>query len=402
MNHMELLSGLSLETDSRIVLLVIDGIGGLPMKAGGKTELETARKPHLDALAEKSICGFSVPVSPGITPGSGPGHLGIFGYDPIEYEIGRGALSAAGVGFHQTKDDLAARINFATMDDKGNITDRRAGRISSEIGEKLCEKLSKIVIKGVKLFVIPVKEHRGVVIFRTRGHLSDNLTDSDPQKTGVAPLKVMPTDSDAKDSAEIVNQFIDEARKVLANEHPANMILMRGFSVHPDLPTMEELYKLKPAAIATYPMYKGVARLVGMDVLPAGDTIAEEFDALKKHFKDYTFFYMHIKKTDSRGEDGDFDGKVKVIEKLDAYVPKLMELDPDVVVVTGDHSTPAVLKSHSWHPVPTMIYSKYCRPDQCREYSESACLTGGLGHLEAKYLLGLGLANALKLEKFGA
>ena len=402
MDHMNLLSNLSIKTDSKIVMLVIDGIGGIPDEKTGKTELETANTPNLDALVEKSVCGFTVPVKPGITPGSGPGHLGIFGYDPVKYEIGRGALAAAGVGFEQTKDDLAARINFCTVDDNGKVTDRRAGRIASEIGVKLCEKLSKITIKGIKLFVLPVKEHRAVVIFRTRGHISDHLTGSDPQKVGVPPLKVQATDELAERTAEFVNQFIEEAGKVLAEEHPANMLLLRGFSVHPDMPTFQKLYKLDPAAIATYPMYKGVAQLVGMEVLKVGETISEEFDALAKNFNDYSFFYVHIKKTDSRGEDGNFEEKVKVIEKLDHYIPQLTELNPDVIVVTGDHSTPAVMKGHSWHPVPTFIHSKYCRPDLCKTYSESEFTKGGLGQIEAEYLMGLAMGNALKLEKFGA
>ncbi|MFC1667872.1 2,3-bisphosphoglycerate-independent phosphoglycerate mutase [Chlamydiota bacterium] len=402
MKHMELLSQLSIKTDSKIIFLVIDGIGGLQHHRTNQTELEQAKTPHLDALAKKALCGFSIPVTVGITPGSGPGHLGIFGYNPTEHEIGRGALSAAGVGFEQTNEDLAARINFATIDNGGILTDRRAGRIPTEVCEKLCKKLSEIPIKGVKLFVIPEKEHRAVVIFRAKGFLSDELTDSDPQQVGVAPLSVLAKTTYAQKTAEIVNLFINEAKKMLRNDEPANMVLLRGFSVHPEIPKLQELYNLKPAAIATYPMYKGVARLVGMEILKTGTTIRDEFETLKEQYQEYTYFYVHIKATDSRGEDGAYFEKAKVIEEVDRCIPLLMRLNPDVVVVTGDHSTPAVLKSHSWHPVPTMVYSPYCRFDQCDEYSEKAFTCGGLGHIEAQHLLGLALANALKLRKYGA
>ncbi len=398
---LELISKISVENKAKIVYLVIDGLGGLPSKEG-KTELESAFKPNLDELASESICGLSIPVSFGITPGSGPGHLSLFGYDPLKYEIGRGALSAAGIGFHQGENDLAARINFATLDSTGRITDRRAGRIPTSKAAQLCRLIEEnLKLKEAKVFIRAEKEHRGVVIFRGKG-LSDRLTDSDPQVAGISPLVVKAKEKKAQPAAKMVNEFLSKVKKILKAELPANMILMRGFAKVPSLPQMGDIFKLNAAAIAVYPMYKGIARLLGMEIIEAGENIADEFNALKKNFSKFNFFFVHIKGTDSAGEDGDFERKVKVIEQLDANLSKLRQLNPEVIVVASDHSTPAALKLHSWHPSPFMLRSRWCRRDEVKNFSEKECLRGGLGLFPAIDIMPLALANALKLKKLGA
>lgn len=392
---------LQLKNQSKVVLLVADGLGGLPLTPGGKTELETAKTPNLDALATKGTLGLSVPVLPGVTPGSGPGHLGLFGYDPLQYQIGRGVLEGLGIDFDLGPNDVAIRGNFCTLDDKGIITDRRAGRIASEIGAKLCEKLDKITIPGVEIFVRPVKEYRLVIVFRAPG-LGGNVEDTDPQKTGVAPLDPVARDEGSKKTAEIAKEFLAKAREVLKNDAPANFFTMRGIDKKPAIPTFEEVYGMKPAAIAVYPMYRGLARLVSMDVLDAGQTLDDQCARMEAAWNDYDFFFMHYKYTDSTGEDGNFDMKVTRIEQLDAVIPRIMALKPDVLIVTGDHSTPSKMRSHSWHPVPTLISAEMCRPDACTTFGEASCLQGGLGRFEAKYLMLQAMAHAGRLEKFGA
>jgi 2,3-bisphosphoglycerate-independent phosphoglycerate mutase len=400
-NRLAFLKSLAIPARTKIILLVLDGVGGLPRERGGKTELETARIPHLDALAQESSCGLMDPISMGITPGSGPSHLALFGYDPQGYQVGRGVLAALGVGFELQASDVAARINFASVDEKGLVTDRRAGRISTEDNQRLCHLLGDIAIPDVKLFIKPVKEHRAMVVFRGE-NLAGALADTDPQQLGLPPKEVKALSPAARETAEIVKQFIGQAKERLADQHPANMILLRGFGRYEPLPSLKELYGLKSAAIALYPMYKGVARLVGMEVLGSSKTIAEQISVLEKNFARYDFFFLHIKQTDSSGEDGDFDKKVMVIEEVDSLLPCLRSLQPDVFVVTCDHSTPAVLRAHSWHAVPVMIYSQYCRSDATVVFSELECVKGCLGRFAAKNLLALILANALRLTKYGA
>lgn len=397
--NFELMKKVSIPTESKVVLLVIDGLGGLPQE--GKTELERADTPHLDELAARGISGMTDPIGRGITPGSGPSHLALFGYDPLEFEIGRGALAAAGIGCELGPDDLAARINFATVDEEGKVTDRRAGRLSSEKNKELCRLLEKIELKGVELRVNTVKEHRAVVIFRGAG-LSDELNDSDPQATGVAPRTVKALSPEAEKTAEIVDNFLQQARELLREHRPANMILLRGFAKPPRLPSLREIYSLRPAAIAAYPMYRGIAKLVGMDILSTGETIEEEFLTLKANFSKYDFFYLHIKGSDSAGEDGDFQRKVRVIEEVDRNIPLLTDLRPEVIAVTGDHSTPSILKSHSWHAVPFLLYSVWCRTDKVDRFSEEACCQGALGRFPALKALPLLMAHGLKFTKYGA
>lgn len=396
----DLIKSLARSTPSKIILLVLDGLGGLPDTSTGKTELETANIPNLDSLAATSVCGLSVPVGQGITPGSAPGHTSLFGYDPVTVNIGRGVLEAVGIDFPIKRGDVLARGNFCTVNQSGIITDRRAGRISTELNARLCP-LLETTIHNVRIITAPVKEHRFVVAFRG-GKLRTEITETDPQREGLPPLAVKPVHAMATETALIVNQFVERVKTVLKDKKPANMILLRGFSQVPRLNSMQEIYQLKPAAIATYPMYRGLARLVGMDILPTGTTLEDEVVTLKKHYNDYDFFFIHVKQLDAAGEDGDFNRKVQTLEDIDRTIPAIMKMKPDVMIVTGDHSTPALLKAHSWHPIPTMIYSQYCRVDAVTEFSESACLRGGLGIFPATDIMPLAMANALKLNKYGA
>lgn len=400
--ELEFLKRMTVPAKTRIVLLVMDGLGGLPRETGGLTELETARTPNLDALAKLSALGLSVPVRPGITAGSGPGHLGLFGYDPVEFEIGRGALEALGVDFDLHPEDIAARGNFCTLDEQGVIVDRRAGRLDSFEAVKLVERLNKIKIDGIGIFVNPIKEHRFALILRGHG-LGAEVTETDPLHTGETAKKATGADPDSQKTANIINQFCSLAIDALKGCSPANGVLLRGFDRLPKVPSYSELFKLNAAAIAVNGMYKGVARLVGMHVLPVeGTSIADEFTVLEKNWQDFDFFYLHIKQTDTAGEDGDFDRKVKVIEEVDALLPRLTALKPDVIIVSGDHSSPAVLKFHSWHPVPTMLYSEVVRPDGISQFGERACLKGSLGILPAKEIMPIALANAFRISKYGA
>jgi 2,3-bisphosphoglycerate-independent phosphoglycerate mutase len=401
MTKEEVLQSLAIQTESKLVMVVIDGIGGLPVR--GKTELEAAKTPNLDRFAPKTACGLIDPVSYGITPGSGPSHLALFGYDPFRYEIGRGVMEALGIDIPLTRDDLAARGNFATLDENGIIVDRRAGRIPTEKNREICEFLGNEIkeVEGVHISIYPGKEHRFVLVFRGEG-LRDDLTDADPQKDGVKAKGTEGLSQEARRTAEVVNLYLKRATAVLKSFHPANAILLRGFSKVPDIPTMSEKFKLRPAAIATYPMYRGLARIVGMEILETGETLREEVETLKKYFDRYDFFYVHFKKTDSAGEDGNFKMKVKAIEEIDRILPSIFKLKPDVLAITGDHSTPALLKSHSWHPNPILLFSNYVRPDGIRRFTERHCRGGQLSRFPAVDVIPLMLANGLKLKKFGA
>ncbi len=392
---------LHIKNTTKIVMLVADGLGGLPQQPGGLTELETANTPNLDALAKRGILGSSIPVMPGISPGSGPGHLGLFGYDPLQYLIGRGALEATGIGFELQEGDVAIRANFCTIDPFGNIIDRRAGRIPSEESTPLAIRLRQVSIAGVEVFVEPVKEHRFVVVFRGEG-LGGNVADTDPQMVSVPPLEPRAISIDSQKTAQVAAEFVKQAKEILAGQPKANCCTLRGFSPKPSLPSYQEVYGLRAAAIAVYPMYKGLARLVGMDILGQAQTLDEQMAVLEENWSKYDFFFIHFKYTDSTGEDGNFDAKVKKTEEVDGCIPRIMALKPDVFICTGDHSTPSMLASHSWHPVPTLLVADNCRTDPCETFGEAECLRGGLGQFEAKYLMVLALANAGRLAKFGA
>jgi len=389
---------------SKIVLLVMDGLGGLPAGAAGlKTSLEAAKTPNLDALARQSICGLHQPIAPGITPGSGPAHLGLFGYDPLTYQVGRGVLSALGIDFDLQPGDVAARGNFCTLDDRGRVTDRRAGRIPTEKGEALCDLLREhVTLPDAQFFIRAVKEYRFLFVLRSEGLVAD-INETDPLDVGESPLQAEAQSPEAEKTARLVRSFVKQTAEALAGHEPANMVLLRGFSRLPDWPSIQEVFALKAVAIAMYPMYRGVAKLVGMDALPFSKSVPEEFDRLAQSWNDYDFFFIHIKRIDSAGEDGDFDRKVALIEEVDALVPRIMDLGPDVLIVTGDHSTPAKMRYHSWHPVPVMLWSDVCRPDRVTHFDERACITGGLGpRFPVTDLMPLALAHAGRLKKFGA
>ena len=395
----ELISRLSLPNDTKILLLVADGVGGVAPAPGTATELEAAATPNLDGLATRGTLGLMTPVAPGITPGSGPGHLGLFGFDPMDVIVGRGVLEALGIGFDLQPGDVAARCNFCTVDGEGKITDRRAGRIASEQAAELVRKLEEIAIDGVEVFVDHVREHRFLLVLRGED-LEADVADTDPQHEGMAPLAAEALSDGSRRTAEVIDEFAGQARSVL-EEEAANMVLVRGVSRRPEIPSFDDAYHLRSLAVATYPMYRGLARLVGMDVADVATT-EDELAAVAESWADYDFFFVHYKPTDSTGEDKRFDAKVQAIEELDSAVPALLANEPDVVAVTADHSTPAVLGSHSWHPVPVLLAADSCRHDGSTAFSEAQCRIGGLGHFESKHLLALMLAHGHRLDKFGA
>ncbi len=404
MANFDLMRRLTVNTGGKILLLVMDGLGGLPREQGGPTELEAANTPNLDRLAREGTTGLSIPIVRGVAPGSGPAHLALFGYDPLVHDIGRGVLEAQGIGLEVNPGDVAIRGNFCTVDENGIITDRRAGRISTEEGAKRIEVLRDIKIPGVEIDIEIAKEYRFAMVMRGEG-LNGDIADTDPQQVGVAPLPARALSPAAERTAELVNQWLAEARERLRGHEPANMATLRGFAMDPNLPKFLDVYKLKAACVAVYPMYKGVSRLVGMDVIAttANDTTEDEFKHVARIWNDYDFVFCHVKYTDSRGEDGDFDAKVKVIEGVDAALPILMDLNPDVLIVTGDHSTPATYRAHSWHPVPTLLWAPQTHmTDRAESFGERECMGGGLGQFPAVDLMPMALAHAKRLSKYGA
>ncbi|MCS7054624.1 MAG: 2,3-bisphosphoglycerate-independent phosphoglycerate mutase [Thermoflexales bacterium] len=406
MADFELIKALIQPAQTKIVLLVMDGLGGLPRPEDDKTELEAAHTPNLDRLAREGCLGQHYPVAVGVTSGSGPGHLGLFGYDPLRYEIGRGVLEAVGIGFGVTDRDVCARGNFCTLDAQGNITDRRAGRIPTEVCARLVQRINDARIDvgdGVEVFVEPVQDYRFVVVMRGDG-LAGDIEDTDPQRTGAPPLPAVARDPRAQRTADLFNRWIAQATAVIRDAHPANGLTLRGFAKEPGLPKYRDVYGLRAGAIAIYPMYRGVAALVGMDRVPHdAHNVREQFEAAARVWDDYDFLFIHVKYTDSRGEDGNFAAKQAVIEEVDAALPTLLDLKPDVLIVTGDHSTPSQLRSHSWHPVPLLLWAPAtARRDGSTHFGERACARGGLGTFYAKDIMPLALAHAGRLQKFGA
>ncbi len=403
MQSLDVLTQLHHPSSAKIILLVLDGLGGLPMQTGGATALEAAATPNLDRLAQEGTTGQTIPILHGVAPGSGPAHLSLFGYDPLKYDVGRGVLEATGVGLPVAPGDVAARGNFCTLDGDGLITDRRAGRLPSEAAAPLVEQLGSIKIPGYTFEIRQVREYRFALVARGEG-LEPGLSDTDPQRVGQAPLQVVPETPQSQASAELFNQWIEASRSVLAQEPLANGLTLRGFSTDPELPQFGQSYGLNALCVAVYPMYKGVAKLVGMEILEfEGEDPADEFSALGPRWDEFDFAFIHVKAPDSRGEDGDFEGKAAVIEQIDRELGRLMDLEPAVLAVTGDHSTPARMRSHSWHPVPLLIWAPdTVRPDDSLSFGERDCARGGLGTFPAKSLMALLLAHAGRLNKFGA
>ncbi|MFA7249657.1 MAG: 2,3-bisphosphoglycerate-independent phosphoglycerate mutase, partial [Dehalococcoidia bacterium] len=396
---LDLIRRLSQPATTKVILCVLDGLGGLPGPRG-RTELEEADTRNLDRLAEQGSVGRTLPVGYGITPGSGPGHLALFSYDPLVYEIGRGALEGTGIGFDLGPNDIAARGNLCNLDAQGLITDRRAGRLPTEQTAEVCRQLREIRLPGVEIFVEPVQEQRFVLVLRGEG-LSDQLVETDPQREGVPPISATAIATAGEHTASLVRQWVTAAEAMLKERAAGNGVLLRGWSGRPDMPPFPELWKLRAAAVTVYPMYRGVAKLCGMDAIEGAHSFAEEVELVKKHWNDYDFFFVHYKYTDSAGEDGDFRRKQEAIVAFDHALPGLLDLQPNVIVVTGDHSTPAGMAAHSWHPVPLLIWGDHVRTDAVTRFAESSCALGEIGTIPAKELLPIAFAHAGRLAKYG-
>ena len=387
--------------ESKVVLCVMDGLGGFARAETERSELEQSDTPNLDRLTETSDVGLTTPVGMGITPGSGPGHLALFGYDPYRFDIGRGVLEAVGIDFELGPDDVAARGNFCTLDADGNISDRRAGRIASEKSAAIVERLRAIELDGAKLFVEPVREHRFVLVLRAPG-LGEDVTTTDPQREGVPPLAAQGADAASERTAALVNEFVARARELIADEEAANGLTLRGFATYPVLPQMEDIWGVRAAALAVYPMYRGLAKLAGMRALACPGGMEEQLAVARERWDEFDYFFIHYKKTDAAGEDGDFLGKVHALEEFDTHVPGLTGLGADVLMIAGDHSTPALMAAHSWHPVPFMLHSPFARGGSVQHFTERECLGGSLGIFPAVEAMPLAMAHAGRLQKYGA
>src|SRR5690606_1423876 len=280
---------------------------------------------HLDRLATHGSLGLTLPVGHGITPGSGPGHMALFGYDPLAFDIGRGVLEATGIDFALGPNDVAARGNFCTLGADGTIVDRRAGRVATEVNAQIVEQLRRIELPGVEILVEPVREHRFVLVLRGEG-LSDAISETDPQREGGPPLACQATAPEGEATADLVNRFVEGARRVIGDREQANGLTLRGWAKRPQLPQFPELWKLRAAAVTVYPMYRGLARLVGMDSVDGGDSLKTQIEAVAERWDDYDFFFIHYKATDSAGEDGDFMRKRDAIADFDAHMPDLLKL----------------------------------------------------------------------------
>ncbi len=422
MGRQEILSRLAQRNGRRIVLLVLDGVGDLRTDAQPRTALDEARTPNLDRLASRSSLGRLVPAGTGITPGSGPGHLALFGYEPTspETDIGRGVLEALGLGLDIAPGTVVARGNFATVDGEGLLTDRRAGRLPGAEGRRICARLASrieaagdalgdVAGNGIEVEVHPGEAYRFVLLFRPRAGtppLGAELADTDPQRLGVAVPPVQAAgdagEAAARGTAARIAPAVAALQAELRDEERANSFLLRGFSKLPALPGVGELHRLRAAALAGYPLYRGVAKVCGMEIVDCGGSFGQVLDRLEERWDDFDYFFLHVKGTDMAGEDGDLAAKVAAIESVDALLPRLLDLGPDVLAITGDHSTPAPMEAHSWHPVPLLLRSENCFVDECSRFTEVEASRGAIGTIPASDLMGLLLANAGKLAKFGA
>lgn len=400
----ELAESLALPRGGRILLAVLDGLGDVSVpELEGRTPMEAADIPNLDALARDSALGQHVPVAQGITPGSGPAHMALFGYDPVDNLIGRGVLEVLGIGFPLEMGDLAARINFCTLDADGVITDRRAGRIATSESAALAEKLDSIAIPGVQVMVRPVKEHRACVVFRAEGFV-DGLSDTDPGTVGQKPLPVGSSSPECARTAEVVGEFVRQAQELLKDQPLANGILLRGIALNRKFRSFGDRFRLNPAAVALYPMYKGLASLLGMTLFESspGDLSGQITAVHSALSHGHDFVFLHHKYTDSAGEDGDWKRKISAMEDFDNALPAFLRAGFDVVAITGDHSTPCPMKQHSWHPVPLLLHGGHQRVGWNEGFSERQAVSGALGTINSLDLMPLLLASAGRLEKFGA
>ncbi len=398
---LDLAAKLQQPAESKVVLCVLDGLGGMARPETERSELEQSDTPNLDRLTETSDVGLTIPVGIGITPGSGPGHLSLFGYDPYRFDIGRGVLEAVGIDFELGPDDVAARGNFCTLDADGNVSDRRAGRIASELSEAIVERLRAVELDGAEVFVEPVREHRFVLVLRAPG-LGEDVSTTDPQREGVAPLPAQGADPASERTAALVNEFVAKAGALLAEEEAANGLTLRGFATYPALPQIEDVWGLRAAALAVYPMYRGLAKLAGMRALACPGGMEEQLAVARERWDEFDYFFIHYKKTDAAGEDGDFIAKVRALEEFDTHVPGLTDLGADVLMIAGDHSTPALMAAHSWHPVPFLLHSGVARGGSVQHFTERECLGGSLGIFPAVEAMPLAMAHAGRLQKYGA
>ena len=379
--------------------MVVDGLGGMADERQG-TELEDASTPHLDDLAAGGVTGLLEPVGPGITPGSGPGHLALFGYDPVRFVLGRGALSAAGLGVPLHPGDVAARGNLCTLDAEGTVVDRRAGRISDEEGRRVVARLDEEVA-GAEFH--HEKGHRVLVVFRGDGPRPPDRRHGPAGDRRPAAGPPSPRSGGGGHRRRSSSATLEEVRRVLADEPAANGLLLRGFDTQRALPSFRERTGMRAAAVAVYPMYRGIAALLGFDVLGPPADLSEQVRLLEKHREDADLFFVHVKDADAAGEDGDRAAKIAAIERVDdAILDLIAAADPGVVAVTGDHATPSQMAAHSWHPVPVLVHGPRCGRDETDRFGERWCRAGGLGTRPSTDLLPILMANAGHLAKYGA
>ena len=404
----------------KVVLVIIDGLGDRPIsELKDQTPLEAANTPNLDYFATNGITGIMNAIDVGIRPGSDTSHLAIFGYDPETHYTGRGIFEAAGIGMELKKGDIALRGNFATVTEDLIIVDRRAGRIENV--SKLADALNGMKIDGVRFFVKAGVMHRAGVVLRG-SNLSHMVSDNDPHEVGVKVKQVKALDNteEAKFTASVINKFLEEAHKIL-KEHEvnkkrrkerlleANYILLRGASKLTHFEPFEKKYKLKACCIAGAGLYKGIAKVLGMDVLQvkgatgtANTDINAKFIAAKKALAKYDFVFVHIKYADNYAEDGNVFGKLKFIEKIDDALIHLIGIKDTLIVITADHSTPCKLKAHSGDPVPIVMFGEGVRTDKVKEFNERSCMQGGLGRIKGKDLMNEILNLIGKAKLYGA
>ncbi|MCK4443355.1 MAG: 2,3-bisphosphoglycerate-independent phosphoglycerate mutase [Thermoplasmata archaeon] len=405
----------------KILLIILDGMADRPVAVlGSKTPLQAANTPNMDWFAKNGMCGQMDPIAPGVRPGSDTSHLAILGYNPHEVYTGRGPFEAAGVGLPMEHGDIAFRCNFGTIDADGTVRDRRAGRIRKGTSE-IARDLDGMPIEGVKVIFKEATEHRAVLILRGDG-LSPKVTDVDPHAVGVKYHECEALEPEAGRTAEIVNEFVERSREILADhevnkkrlkegDFPANIILPRGSGVFPHLDSLEERFGIRSAAICGVTLIKGICRVAGMKILDVdGATGGLDTDMIAKGkaaieaLESYDFVFLNVKAPDICGHDGDPEGKVKVAERLDMMMSFIRkELRNDVIMaVTSDHSTPVSVRDHAGDSVPLIVYGKDIRVDEVSSYDEISVTKGILGRIRGSDLIHILLDQSGRAEKFGS